>query len=172
MTVDPFHGAPARAHLLLIEDASVLRELEVLALAGGGFAVTAMEHPGDALRHLQSRQTDAVVVNTDRATALQPSFIAALRFANQGVPILVLNAASSAVSTSEMEKHGASLVLDRPLHPTQLLVQVDAFLSGGLLPAAPKFADGLDSGLLRATEPALPGSRDGTMKPGLNQAMI
>lgn len=141
MTVNPFHGTPARAHLLLIEDASVLRELEVLALAGGGFAVTAMEHPGDALRHLQTKRTDAVVVNTDRSTALQPNFIAALRHAKENVPILVLRTTSSAIPVEGLEVHGANLVVDRPLHPTQLLLQVDAWLGSDPAPAAPKAAE-------------------------------
>ncbi len=142
MTVNPFHGVAPRGHLLLIEDASVLRELEVLAFASGGFAVTAAEHPGDALRHLQTKPTDVVVVNTDRATALQPNFLEALRHTKAEVPILVLRATSTALPVSELEKHGATLVVDRSLHPSQLLVQVDAFLGGTLLPGLPKLGDG------------------------------
>lgn len=160
MTLDPFHGVPPRARLLLIEDASVLRELEVLALAAGGFSVTAIEHGGEALRHLQTKPTDAVVVNTDRATALQPNFIAALRHTLERVRILVLHAASSPVEVAELEKFGADLVINRPLHPTQLLAQVDAFLAAGLLPAAPKTAYEVDAGVApAAAEPVLIGSR-------------
>jgi two-component system sensor histidine kinase/response regulator len=53
----------ARAHVLIVEDSSVFREMQSLLLRQAGYAISAHEHPHAALDAAKERAYDLVVVD-------------------------------------------------------------------------------------------------------------
>ncbi len=52
-----------RAHVLIVEDSSVFREMQSLLLRQAGYAISAHEHPEAALAAAKERAYDLVVVD-------------------------------------------------------------------------------------------------------------
>jgi DNA-binding response OmpR family regulator len=136
MTVPPFQTPNFRGRLLLVEDASVLREIQLLMLRRAGYEVVACSEPAEMLAEAGVHPFDAVVLNSDRPAVQSAEQMQALRRLRANVPVIALVARASAEQIHELTCRGVSAIFDRPKTPMMLVQQIDGLLNGPALPAA------------------------------------
>jgi CheY-like chemotaxis protein len=125
MTTSPFENDPARGRVLLLEDASVFREMQSLLLQRAGFAVTVCEGPASALSEAARQPFDVAVLNSDTPGLDRPEFIQALRRHRPSLAIIFVAGALTVELTRDLTSAGVRTILQRPVNPIALLQKVD-----------------------------------------------
>ena len=138
MTVPPFQTRAVRGRILLVENTSVFREIQVGLLRSAGYDAVACSEPDQAIREGQAQPFDAVVLNSDHAALYSIDFLASLRKQKPQLHILALVRNSNPEYTEQLLHRGISAVFERPLTPALLLQRIDAVLGFDLPPASPK----------------------------------
>ncbi len=128
MTVPHPESHNVRGHILLIEDTSVLREIESLVLRQAGYLVVGCSEPERALAQINVRPFDIAIINSDLPGAVTGEFVAALRRDRPELAIIALVPNPTPEFAGVLKSHGASIVLDRPVTPRLLLQQIDGIL--------------------------------------------
>lgn len=134
MTYSPFPQVPLRGRVLIVEDASVYREMQSLLLRQASYDVVNCEDPIKALMTLSERICDAVVLNSDRPGVSAAEFITALRKERPSVAIIWITASLDADLARDMTRSGVSATLQRPVGPEQLIRKLDEVLGRSLSP--------------------------------------
>ena len=141
MTMPPFAPPPSRGRVLLVEESSVLRELQVLLLRTAGYHVFLAERPAEALYLAQSTKPDVVVINSDDAQLKEAAFFSQLRSHDADLSITIMSGLLTSDSVRDLKRAGATAVLDRTLNPGLFVEKVDGVLGRALLPGDAKLTD-------------------------------
>lgn len=143
MTTFSFEPEYVRGRLLMIEDASVFREMQSLLLRRAGYLVATCEQPHLALLEASHQPFEVAVLNSDAPGIDSPEFFAALRRHRPKIAIIFVAAALTVELTRELTRAGAAAVLQRPVNPTLLMEKIDFALGYTVQPGAPQlFAGG------------------------------
>ncbi len=137
MTMPPFAAGNLRGRILLVEDASVLREIELLLLRSAGFHVLACAEAEQALAAVELHPFDVVVLNSDRSEIQTGQFLAALRQDRPNLSLVAFVAEARPESLDELKGQTAT-VRERSLNPAIMLKEIDTLLGAPPQPAPPK----------------------------------
>lgn len=115
--------------LVVDDDAGMLRALEKV-LTSEGAIVTCAAWPGEAVETLSNRQKHVDLVITDLRMPFVTGdiLVDAIRRNLPAVPVIVLTAFSNPDVQAKCYKHGAVVVLEKPLDSTQLLAAIETAL--------------------------------------------
>jgi DNA-binding response OmpR family regulator len=141
MTVPPFAPPASRGRILLVEESSVLRELQVLLLRTAGYQVSIAERPAETLHLTQVHRPDVVVINSDDVELRDPIFLSELRYGQPDLCITVMAPLLTSDVVRDLKRTGATAVFDRTHNPAVFVEQIDGVLGRSLLPAASKLTD-------------------------------
>ncbi len=141
MTTFSFEAECVRGRVLLIEDASVFREMQSLLLRRAGYAVVTCDQPHLALHEAAHQPFDVALLNSDAPGLDTPEFFDALRRHRPKMAIIFVAAALTLELTRELTRAGAATVLQRPVNPALLMEKIDFAVGHALRPAAPQFFD-------------------------------
>ena len=139
MTSSPVPPQPVRGRILVVEAASVYREMQSLLLHRAGYEVVTAEQPQAALQLLDREEVDAVVLNNDGPMLESAEFVAALRRNHPSVSILFVAEALTLELTRDLSRLGVTTILQRPVNPQVLTQKIDEILGLTLEPSAPPF---------------------------------
>lgn len=139
MTTFSFETECIRGRVLLIEDASVFREMQSLLLRRAGYHVVTCEQPHLALHEASQQPFDVALLNSDASGIDSAEFFAALRRHQPKIAIIFVAAALTIELTREMTRAGVAAVLQRPVNPALLMEKIDFALGHAVRPGAPQF---------------------------------
>lgn len=137
MTMPPFATGNVRGRILLVEDPSVLREIELLLLRSAGFDVLACAAAEQVFATVELHPFDVVVLNSDRPDVQTGPFLAALRQDRPNLSIIAF-VGNARPEVIEALKRCDVTVRERPLNPAIMLKEIDALLGSPPRPSAPK----------------------------------
>jgi two-component system response regulator MprA len=132
-------GAPAKPHVLVVEDDRAVRESLRRSLEFNGYAVSLAEDGAEALAGISGINPDAVVMDVMMPRLDGIETTRALRSVGNDVPILVLTARDAIGDRVEGLDAGADDYLTKPFALEELLARLRA-----LLRRATPEDDGLD----------------------------
>lgn len=120
-------SAPARAHVLVVDDDARIRALLQKYLARNGFWVTAARDARHARNLLEGLEFDLIVLDVMMPGEDGVALTAALR-ETMTVPILLLTARGEAEDRITGLEAGADDYLPKPFEPRELLLRINAIL--------------------------------------------
>lgn len=123
-----------RGRVLVVEDASVFREMQSLLMRKAGYEIVACESLDSALLEATRQTFDIIFLNSDSPGIDSADFLGKLRQLRPTPAILFMAAMLTVELTRELSRLGVAAVLQRPVNP-QILIQKLDELSGA--PAAP-----------------------------------
>ena len=116
------------AHLLIVDDDDRIRELLKKFLIRQGFLVTAARDAAQARRLLSGLVFDLVVLDVMMPGEDGLALTAALRGAEQMVPVILLTARGEAADRIAGLEAGADDYLPKPFEPRELVLRINAIL--------------------------------------------
>ncbi len=123
--------------VLIAEPPSVYREMQSLLLRRASYEVLTCDDPRAATSVAAQQRCDVVVLDQPDDKPVSPEFVTALRKDSPEVAVLVVAAVPAACLSAELERLGASAVLQRPVGPDVLMRKIDEILAGRRRPSAP-----------------------------------
>ena len=139
MTVPPFESLSTRGRLLVVEEASVLREIGILLLRRAGYETIAVANGQEALAKAQTDAFDAIILNTDEPAVWDRTFLHKLGQTLSSGHIVGLLATPEPATAQALQACGVSAILTRPTNPAHLLEAIETVLGYGMTAGAPKF---------------------------------
>lgn len=136
MTASPFDSDNIRGRVLLLEDASVFREMQCLLFQRAGYAVTVCDHLTGALAETVRQKFDVAVLNSDATGIDRPEFIQGLRRSHPALAIVYIAGALTVELTRDLTALGVRSVLQRPVNPIALMQKVDEAMGITVQPGA------------------------------------
>lgn len=153
MSVPSHESQAVSGRILLVENASVLREIQVVLLRTSGYDVISCSEPEQALREVGQRQYEVMVLNSDHPAAYSREFLRSVRQTQPRLAILALVWNTDPQLAADLMRSGVAEVMDRPLNPGLLLQKIDALLGLQLRPSPPKhFLEAAPAGLSAADQ--------------------
>lgn len=140
MTVPPFETPDSRGRILILEHASLLREMHQLLLRSVGYETVAFDEAPHACAELDVHCCDGVIVDGTRREFVSSDVIAGLRRTCPNLPILAVLWHSGPHPASELINRGISSAVEGPVNPHTLIAAVDRALGYNLPPAASHLA--------------------------------
>lgn len=137
MTMSPFATGNVHGRILLVEDPSVLREIELLMLQRAGFDVLACADARQVLATMELHPFDLVVLNSDRDEVLTAPFVSALRQDRPNLSLLAFVGEARPERIDQLKCHDVT-VCERSLNPAIMLKEIDTLLGSPPRPAPPK----------------------------------
>lgn len=134
MTMSPFSSENIRGRILLVEDASVFREMQSLLLRRAGYAVTICDEPHLALLEASKQPFDVAVLNLDAPLIERPDFVATLRRHRPNIAIVYVALALTVEMTRALTSQGITAVLQRPVDPVVLIEKIDSAVGTTIRP--------------------------------------
>lgn len=157
MTVPPFETRGVRGRILLLERASLLREVQVLLLRSAGYETVAIDDPAAALGQLELHRFDVVIVDGTHRELVAAEFLTGAR-RPRPVSIVAVLWQPSTLSSVDLLSRGVDRVVETPSSASALISVIDEVLGYRALPTAPTSADvvvnGADRVKLRPTDRA------------------
>ncbi len=168
MTTTPFVPERVRGRILLIEDASVFREMEALQLRHAGYVVVTCDQPHLALLEAATQPFEFAVVNSDAAGLDRLEFLLTLRRHRPHIAIIFVAAVLTVEVARDLTANGVAVVLQRPVDPTQLLEKINEIAAAAMRPGSSLWSSlpevpGYDS---QSRAPFAPGSTASFSTPG------
>ena len=136
MTVPPFENRQSRARILILEHASLLREMHQLLLRSVGYDTIACDEPEAAFQDAEVHRCDIVLVDATRREFISATTIAGLRGARPNLPILGILWHPGPLPAVDLLARGISSVVEGPVNPRSLIEAVDRLLGYPAPPAA------------------------------------
>jgi DNA-binding NtrC family response regulator len=119
----------ARAHVLIVEDSSVFREMQSLLLRQAGYAISAHEHPHAALAAAKERSYDLVVVDYELPAMNGEQFMHALRKIRPEIAVVFVSGALTLELAIKLSSQGVAGVFHKPVNPKTLLEKINDTIS-------------------------------------------
>jgi DNA-binding NtrC family response regulator len=115
----------ARAHVLIVEDSSVFREMQSLLLRQAGYAISAHEHPHAALAAAKERAYDLVVVDYELPAMNGEQFMHELRKVRPEIAVVFVSGALTLELAIKLSTQGVAGVFHKPVNPKTLLEKIN-----------------------------------------------
>ncbi|MDO8540780.1 MAG: response regulator [Opitutaceae bacterium] len=148
---------PARAHILVVEDSSVFREMQSLLLGTAGFIVSAHESPQAALAVAAKQRFDLVVIDYELPEMNGQQFMHALRAIQPEIAVVFVSGALTLDLAIQLSSQGVAGIFNKPANPKTLLEKINETL---FRHAA------RDTAVRGASASPLPDARRGNAAPG------
>lgn len=124
----------ARAHVLIVEDSSVFREMQSLLLRQAGYAISAHEHPHAALAAAKERAYDLVVVDFELPAMNGEQFMHELRKIRPEIAVVFVSGALTLELAIKLSSQGVAGVFHKPVNPKILLEKINDTISRASAP--------------------------------------
>jgi DNA-binding NtrC family response regulator len=118
-----------RAHILVVEDSSVFREMQELLFGQAGFAVAAFESPQAALEHAEKQHFDLVVIDYELPQMNGQQFMHALRKLIPEIAVIFVSGSLSLELAIQLSGEGVAGIFNKPANPKMLLEKVNETLA-------------------------------------------
>jgi CheY-like chemotaxis protein len=125
-----------RRRVVIIETASVFREVQMLLLHHAGYDVVIFEQTAAALDHARCQNVDVTIINSDGSIEESGTLIQALRALQPKMAVIAIAPALTLEITRDLTRYGAAAVFHRPASPHRLVAKIDE-LTGQTAPGAP-----------------------------------
>lgn len=119
----------ARAHVLLVEDSSVFREMQALLLHQAGYAVSGHEHPQTALAAAQQQKFDLVIIDYELPEMNGQQFMHELRKIQPTIAIIFVSGSLTLELAIQLGRQGVAGIFNKPANPKTLLEKINEALS-------------------------------------------
>lgn len=120
---------PARAHVLIVEDSSVFREMQGLLLRQAGYAVSAHEHPQAALDAAKERAYDLVIIDYELPGMNGQQFMLELRKILPEIAVVFVSGSLTLELAIQLSRQGVAGIFNKPANPKTLLEKINETLS-------------------------------------------
>ena len=121
--------ASARAHVLVVEDSSVFREMQGLLLRQAGYAVSGHEHPQTALAAARERKFELVIIDYELPEMNGQQFMHELRKITPDIAIIFVSGSLTLELAIQLSKQGVAGIFNKPANPKTLLEKINETLS-------------------------------------------
>jgi len=119
----------SRAHVLIVEDSSVFREMQGLLLRQAGYAVSAHEHPEAALAAAKERTYDLVIIDYELPGMNGQQFMHALRAILPNIAVVFVSGSLTLELAIALSRQGVAGIFNKPANPKTLLEKINETLS-------------------------------------------
>ncbi len=119
----------ARAHVLVIEDSSVFREMQCLLLRQAGYAVSDHEYPETALAAARQQKFDLVIIDYELPEMNGQQFMHELRKIQPNVAIIFVSGSLTLELAIQLGREGVAGIFNKPANPKTLLEKINETLS-------------------------------------------
>ena len=116
---------PGRAHILIVEDSSVFREMQSLLFRQAGYAVSAHEHPQTALAAAKERRFDLVVIDYELPGMNGQQFMHELRKILPAIHVIFVSGSLTLELAIQLSKEGVAGIFNNPANPKNLIEKVN-----------------------------------------------
>jgi DNA-binding NtrC family response regulator len=118
----------ARAHLLVVEDSSVFREMQSLLLGQAGFAVTGHESPQAALAASTKEHFDLVIIDYELPEMNGEQFMHELRKLHPNMPVIFVSGTLTLELAVKLSSQGVAGIFNKPASPKSLIEKINETL--------------------------------------------
>ncbi len=126
--MSPPPKASPRARILLVEDSSVFREMQVLLLGQAGFAVSDHESPNSALAAAKEQKFDLVVIDYELPEMNGHEFMHALRTIQPAIAVIFVSGSLTLDLAIQLSSEGVAGIFNKPANPKNLLEKINETL--------------------------------------------
>jgi DNA-binding NtrC family response regulator len=119
----------SRAHILVVEDSSVFREMQGLLLRQAGFAACLHENPQAALGDAVKQKFDLVVIDYELPEMNGEQFMHALRKLQPDIPAIFVSGSLTQELIVRLTTQNVAGLFHKPTNPKQLLEKISETLS-------------------------------------------
>jgi DNA-binding NtrC family response regulator len=127
----------SRAHILIVEDSSVFREMQSLLFRQAGFAVSGHEHPHNALAAAKERKFDLVIIDYELPGMNGRQFMHELRKIVPEIHVIFVSGSLTLELAIELSKEGVAGIFHKPANPKILIEKINDTLNRAA-PRGPK----------------------------------
>lgn len=120
---------PTRAHILLVEDSSVFREMQCLLLHQAGYAVSSHESPRAALEAARRGPFQLVVIDYELPEMNGQQFMHALRQLQPDIAVVFVSGALTLDLAIQLSRQGVAGIFNKPANPKTLLEKINETLA-------------------------------------------
>ena len=118
-----------RAHVLVVEDSSVFREMQGLLLGQAGYAVSGHEHPQAALAAARQRKFDLVIIDYELPEMNGQQFMNELRKILPDIAVIFVSGSLTLELAIQLSRQGVAGIFNKPANPKTLLEKINETLS-------------------------------------------
>jgi DNA-binding NtrC family response regulator len=118
-----------RAHILIVEDSSVFREMQSLLLRQAGYAISAHEHPQAALAAAKERAYDLVVIDYELPGMNGQVFMHELRKILPDIAVVFVSGSLTLELAIQLSSEGVAGIFNKPTNPKVLLEKINETLN-------------------------------------------
>jgi two-component system NtrC family response regulator/two-component system nitrogen regulation response regulator GlnG len=122
---------PSRAHILIVEDSSVFREMQGLLLRQAGFSVAGYEHPDTALAAAKERKFDLVVIDYELPGMNGQKFMHKLREILPTIKVIFVSGSLTLELAVQLSREGVAGIFNKPANPKILIEKINETLHRG-----------------------------------------
>lgn len=119
----------ARAHVLVVEDSSVFREMQGLLLRQAGYAVSGHEHPQTALAEARQQKFELVIIDYELPEMNGQQFMHELRKIQPDIAIIFVSGSLTLQLAIQLGREGVAGIFNKPANPKTLLEKINETLS-------------------------------------------
>ncbi|MCX6954919.1 MAG: response regulator [Verrucomicrobia bacterium] len=120
---------PPRAHVLVVEDSSVFREMQGLLLHQAGYAVSGHEHPQTALAAARERKYELVIIDYELPEMNGQQFMHELRKILPEIAVIFVSGSLTLELAIKLSREGVAGIFNKPANPKTLLEKINETLS-------------------------------------------
>jgi DNA-binding NtrC family response regulator len=120
---------PARAHVLVVEDSSVFREMQGLLLRQAGYEVSGHEHPQTALAAARERAFELVIIDYELPEMNGQQFMHELRKIRPDIAIIFVSGSLTLELAIQLSRQGVAGIFNKPANPKTLLEKINETLN-------------------------------------------
>lgn len=117
-----------RAHLLVVEDSSVFREMQSMLLGQAGFAVSGHESPQAALAVAAKHAFDLVIIDYELPEMNGEQFMHALRKIQPNIAVIFVSGTLSLELAIKLTSQGVAGIFNKPANPKNLVEKINETL--------------------------------------------
>ncbi len=121
--------ASPRAHVLVVEDSSVFREMQGLLLRQAGYSVSGHEHPHTALAAARERKFELVIIDYELPEMNGQQFMHELRKIIPDIAIIFVSGSLTLELAIQLSKQGVAGIFNKPANPKTLLEKINETIS-------------------------------------------
>ncbi|MBI5769827.1 MAG: response regulator [Verrucomicrobia bacterium] len=114
-----------RAHILIVEDSSVFREMQSLLFRQAGYAVSAHEHPRTALAAARERHFDLVVIDYELPGMNGQQFMHELRKIVPAIHVIFVSGSLTLELAIQLSREGVAGIFNKPANPKNLIEKIN-----------------------------------------------
>lgn len=119
----------ARAHVLVVEDSSVFREMQGLLLRQAGYAVSGHESPQAALAEARQQKFELVIIDYELPEMNGQQFMHELRKIQPAIAVIFVSGSLTLQLAIQLGREGVAGIFNKPANPKTLLEKINETLS-------------------------------------------